>query len=719
MSEDKYMPVLLQSSDESNGKKAEEIGAGFIYKYSKTLSIELRNFIVRNFAFGDFIFRNPETMEEITRARDLKNLQEKIFQVPDESLEYHINRNHFSRWLNARALFPVAQMMKYVTSDDFDSIEQIKYYIFDTIARYRSSKGRGIIAKFYRDSFDEYLNFTRIGEGSIGGKARGLAFVDSLIKRNRLIDRFQDVAITIPRTVVLSTDVFDQFMEENDLYKIGLSDASDEKILNAFVMANLPFRIHKDLYTFISVVKNPIAIRSSSLLEDSHYQPFAGIYSTYMIPKIESEMQMIENLSNAIKSVYASVFFKDSKAYMAATSNVIDEEKMGVVLQEVCGTKYGNHFYPNISGVARSVNFYPIEPEKTEDGTANIALGLGKYIVDGGQNLRFSPKFPKKVLQLSTPEMALRETQKSFYSLDLSKTDFVPTTDDSENLLQLKIKDAENDGSLKQISSTYDFQNNILRDGSIYEGKKVLTFSGVLKYNKFPLAEILQEVLEIGQAEMNNPIEIEFAVNLDTGKGNLMIFNLLQIRPIVNNDQSVEIDLKNIADEELLIKSENSLGNGIINEICDFVYVKPDAFSRLKTAEMVESIENLNTKLCDEGLGYILVGPGRWGSSDPNLGIPVRWAQISGARLIVESGLSDYRVDPSQGTHFFQNITSFRVGYFTINTFINEGYIDFDYLNSQKAHFEDDFVKHIKFNRSMEIQIDGRKSTGVVLKPKD
>ncbi|MFW5975103.1 MAG: PEP/pyruvate-binding domain-containing protein, partial [Bacteroidota bacterium] len=533
--DDKYMPILLQSSDSANEELAKEIRVGFLHKKSKELSRELRAFITEYFAFGEFVFKDPNTDKEVSRASDLKELQEKIFEVPDDSLKYHVTRNHISKWLNARALFPIAQLFKELSYEDFDDLDEIRRYIFDAIASYRMSRARGIIAEFRRDRFDEYLSFTRIGNGSIGGKARGLAFLDSVIKRHRELDSFENVITMIPRTVVLCTDIFDEFMEENKLYKIALSDMDDEHILEYFLNARLPFRIHEDLYTFINVVSNPIAVRSSSLLEDSHYQPFAGIYSTYMLPNVSNdERQMIEMLSNAIKSVYASAFFKASKSYMEATANVIDEEKMGIVMQEVCGTQYGDRFYPTFSGVARSINFYPIEEEKPYEGIANVAMGLGKYIVDGGQTLRFSPRYPKKILQLSDPKMALSETQRQFYALDLNPESFVASTDDSANLMKLRVKNAERDGSLKYLASTFDYHSNQVVDTLQDGGMKVITFAKILKYNAFPLADILQKALEIGQREMSLPVEIEFAVNLDTPEGVPAIFNLLQIRPIVD-----------------------------------------------------------------------------------------------------------------------------------------------------------------------------------------
>ena len=717
-SEDEFMPILLQSSDAGKEEIAKELNVGFINKLSKTLSIELRDFINEHFSFGDFVFIDPVTGKEITRAANLKSLQEKIFEIPDNSLLYHMERNHFSKWLNARALFPIAEMMRAISVSQFHDMDEAKRYIFDSITAFRINKARGVIAEFDRERYDQYLSFARIGEGSIGGKARGLAFLDSLVKRNRLTDKFDDVVITVPRTVVLGTEIFDEFMEENHLHEFALSDRTDKDILAHFVKARLPFRIHEDLYTFISCVNNPIAIRSSSLLEDSHYQPFAGIYSTYMIPNIKvNERIMIQKLMEAIKSVYASTFYKDSKSYMAATLNVIDEEKMGVVLQEVTGRQYGDRFYPAISGVARSINFYPIAPEKPEDGIANIGFGLGKYIVDGGNGLRFSPKYPKKILQLSIPEFALSETQKTFFALDLKVDSFIPNIDDTINLLKLKIKDAENDSALKLVASTFDYDSHVIREGMLTPGKRIITFSQVLNHNTFPLAEILDIVLEIGQKEMGKAIEIEFAVNLDMPKNEPKVFSLLQIRPITGKNETVNLNLEEICLEDTILLSDSALGNGIINNITDFVYVKPESFNAAKSPEITHRLEMINDKFLLEKKFYILVGPGRWGSSDPWLGIPVRWPQISAARLIVESGLANYRIDPSQGTHFFQNLTSFRVGYFTINPYIKQGFYDVDYLNQSPTIYEDEYIRHIRFDKPCRIEIDGKKNIGVVFKP--
>jgi len=718
MAYDDKVPFLLQSSSISHRKIAEELGAGFINKYSKSLSLELRNFIIQNLAFGPFVFRNPDTLEPIAIATDLQSLQQKLLTIPDNSLDYHATRNHFSKWLNARALFPVAQMFKYIRKEDFETMDEMRRFLYVAISSFRLGKGRGVIAKFDKTSFDEYQIFSRIGEGSIGGKARGLAFINRIIKNNKLFNKFPDVIITIPRTVVLSTDIFDEFMEQNNLYSVALSDLSDNELLNRFLNADLPGHVYQDFYAFLAVSRNlPIAVRSSSKLEDSHYQPFAGVYSTYMIPRLADNKLMVKMLSDAIKQVYASVYYKSSKAYMTATANVIDEEKMGIILQEVCGTRHGDIYYPTISGVARSVNYYPIGSESASDGIINMAFGLGKLIVEGGLSLRFSPKFPKKILQLSSPETALRDTQKVFCALDLNVNSFIPSTDDGVNILKIDIKDANNDGAMKYVASTYDRVNHVLRDGIIHTGKRVITFAGILQHKQFPVADILSTLLELGHKEMNHPVEIEFAANLETPAGSPKIFSFLQIRPIVQTEEAANINIDNINQENTIVYSESALGNGAFKGIKDLVYIKPDSFSAINNKNVALEIEKFNTKCVKEGIGYVLIGPGRWGSADPWLGIPVKWPQISAARIIIESGLANYRIDPSQGTHFFQNLTSFRVGYFTINPYINEGFYDVEFLNKLESVYEDNFLRHVRFENPLEIMIDGRKNKGVIMKP--
>ena len=710
---DPFMPLILQSAEEENRKYADECKAVFIDKNSKKMNIDLREAVSDNFGFGDFVFINPKTKEEVARVHNLKELQNIVFSIPADSFHYHISRNHVSRWLYSRAIFPVAEFLKQVTWESLQDLDAHRQIIFEAIVRYRKMKNQGVVAEFKRERFDRYSNFARIGEGSLGGKGRGLAFIDNMIKRHPDFEDFENASVAIPKTVVLCTDIFDEFMDSNRLYQLALSDADDETILRAFLRAKLPDRLVEDFFAFFDVVKSPIAIRSSSLLEDSHYQPFAGIYSTYMIPFMEDKYEMLRMLSDAIKGVYASVFYKDSKAYMQATSNVIDQEKMAVILQEVVGTQYGDRYYPAISGVARSINYYPINDELAEEGTVSLALGLGKYIVDGGLTLRVCPYHPHQVLQTSEMEIALRETQTRFYALDLKNTGQNFSLDDGFNLLKLHVKDAEADGALNYIASTYDPYDMVIRDGIYPGGRKVITFANILQHDVFPLARLLQLAQKYGQGEMRRPVEIEFAVNFNANN-KTGVFYLLQIRPMVDMKADLDEDLNLIPEDKLILKSENSLGHGVMDDICDIIYVKTDGYTASNNQLIAYEIEKLNKKFLDEGKHYVLVGPGRWGSSDTWLGIPVKWPNISAARVIVEAGLTNYRVDPSQGTHFFQNLTSFGVGYFTINAFMNDGIYNQDYLNSLPAVEETKFLRWVRFEKSLTVKMDGKKKIGVV-----
>ena len=712
-SRDPFMPLILQSAEEENRKYADECKAVFIDKNSKKMNIDLREAVSENFGFGDFVFINPKTKEEVARVHNLKELQNIVFSIPADSFHYHISRNHVSRWLYSRAIFPVAEFLKQVTWESLQDLDAHRQIIFEAIVRYRKMKNQGVVAEFKRERFDRYSSFARIGEGSLGGKGRGLAFIDNMIKRHPDFEDFENASVAIPKTVVLCTDIFDEFMDSNRLYQLALSDADDETILRAFLRAKLPDRLVEDFFAFFDVVKSPIAIRSSSLLEDSHYQPFAGIYSTYMIPFMEDKYEMLRMLSDAIKGVYASVFYKDSKAYMQATSNVIDQEKMAVILQEVVGTQYGDRYYPAISGVARSINYYPINDELAEEGTVSLALGLGKYIVDGGLTLRVCPYHPHQVLQTSEMEIALRETQTRFYALDLKNTGQNFSLDDGFNLLKLHVKDAEADGALNYIASTYDPYDMVIRDGIYPGGRKVITFANILQHDVFPLARLLQLAQKYGQGEMRRPVEIEFAVNFNANN-KTGVFYLLQIRPMVDMKADLDEDLNLIPEDKLILKSENSLGHGVMDDICDIIYVKTDGYTASNNQLIAYEIEKLNKKFLDEGKHYVLVGPGRWGSSDTWLGIPVKWPNISAARVIVEAGLTNYRVDPSQGTHFFQNLTSFGVGYFTINAFMNDGIYNQDYLNSLPAVEETKFLRWVRFEKPLTVKMDGKKKIGVV-----
>ena len=711
---DPFLPLILESAESENALQAKAYNADFIDKNSKKMAVDLREVVKQRFGFGDFIFRDPQTHQEVMRAHNLKEMQSAILSVPAESLLYHITRNHVSRWLRSRAMFPAAEFVKQLSWEELQDIDAHRRAIFEAIVDYRRMKNQGVVAVFRRDRFDRYSNFARIGEGSLGGKGRGLAFIDNIVKHHPELNQFDNATVMIPKTVVLCTDLFEEFMDHNNLYQLALSDADDAVILDAFRRATLPASLEGDILTFIEATSSPIAVRSSSLLEDSHYQPFAGIYNTYMVPLLENRHRMLSMLCDAIKGVYASVFFKDSKAYMQATRNVIDQEKMAVILQEVVGRQYGDRYYPSMSGVGRSLNYYPIGDERAEEGIVSLALGLGKYIVDGGQTLRICPHHPGKVLQMSDTEMALRETQTRFYALDLKNMGENFSVDDAFNLLKLSVREADKDGTLQYLASTYNPTDQVIYPGVYPDGRKIISFVGVLEHDVVPLPHLLREVLRLGQEAMRRPVEIEFAVEIEAASRSC-VFYLLQIRPMVDVKSDVHINLSEIRPETILLQSNNALGHGQIDGITDVVYVKTDGYNAGNNPLIAEEISRINAKFLDRGEHYVLVGPGRWGSSDSWLGIPVKWPNISAARIIVEAGLTNYRVDPSQGTHFFQNLTSFGVGYFTINDFNGDGVYNRAVLDALSAVEETAHVRHVRFPHALSIKVDGKKKLGYVL----
>lgn len=713
---DPYMPIIIESSENENEVYAQELGVSFIDKNSKKFPVDLGRTITDNFGFGAFIIRNPETGKEVMRINDLKELQDNLFDIPDNLLLYHASHNDISRWLYSRAMFPIAEIIQAHRFQSIEEAPEVKRFFFNLIVKYRKMKNKGVVAIFKKNRFDYYSNFARIGQGSLGGKGRGLAFIDSIIKKYPICDNFDGVVVSIPRTVVLCTDIFDQFMEENNLYPIALSDATDEAILDAFLQASLPIALKDDFYALFEVIDRPLAIRSSSLLEDSHYQPFAGIYSTYMIPHLTDKDDMYQLLGNAIKSVYASVFYAESKAYMTATSNLIDQEKMAIIIQEVAGAEHDGLYYPSFAGVGRSLNYYPINDEQPEDGVTEVAVGLGKYIVDGGLALRFSPRHPDKVLQTSTLDLALRDTQTQLYALDIKDADRSFSVDDGFNIQKIRIQDAAKNGSLKYMVSTFDPQDQIIRDNDCGMGRRVVTFANILQHKVFPLAEIVDFMLSEGEKEMRRPVEIEFAGCIDKKgemKGNVY---WLQIRPIVDRKEMLDEKIMDTASENLILKSTQALGHGMMDGVKDVIYVKTRNFSSFNNSLIAREIEKINKQYVEKGEGYILIGPGRWGSSDTALGIPVKWAHISAARVIAETALPNYRIEPSQGTHFFQNLTSFGVGYFTIDD-KKGGICDIDYLDNMPAVAETDFVRIVRFDNPLQIGINGKTGLGIIVKP--
>ena len=705
-SDEPRMPILMQSSQESMHEVAESLHAGFLMKRSKTLTHELAEYIGREFGFGDFVATNDRG-REIARARDLQEVEDVLETLPEKVLDKLRSKNYISRWLLARGIFQEGNAIK---SSRLPTAAEFRAMAIPLIHNYRVRQSLGVVARFDPNTYNDTIWFSRFGEGSLGGKARGLAFLNNILYKHNLYDKWEDVRVMVPRTLVIATEYFDRFILENGLQYVINSDISDAEILSEFVSSNLPVDLIEALRAFIRVVRTPLAVRSSSKLEDSYYQPFAGVYSTYMIPAVENEDQELRLLSKAIKSVYASVYFASSKGYITATANVISEEKMAIVLQEVCGSEDGGFFFPTLSGVARSVNFYPIGYEKAEEGIAKVAYGLGKAVVDGEQVLRFSPAYPKHVLQTSTPDLAMRETQQVMYALNLQPEKFKTSVDDAVNLERVPVSDCEKFQSFSKVISTYDFENMRIVDSPFPRGPKIVTFAHVLRYGTFPLAPIVQELLEICTAEMNCSVEIEFAAELSTG-----LFNALQIRPISSDSLQAEVDWREIDCSGALVRSESALGTGWIPDIRDIVYLKADKFDKMKTVEMAAELRALNARLREEGRQYVLIGYGRWGSSIPTLGVPVAWSDISETKALIECCLPDFRVDPSQGTHFFQNLTSFNAGYVNVDPYSRQGdFFDLSPLDALPAAFETEFLRHIRLDKPVTVCVDGRAGRAIV-----
>ena len=694
------MPILMQSSQESMRTVAESIGAGFLMKRSKTLTHDLGEYIGREFGFGDFVVTNARG-RETARARNLQGAESIIASIPEAQLEKLRSKNYVSRWLLARGIFKEGNALKNTT---FETTEKFREAAVKSIHSYRIAQNLGVVARFDPATYNDTVWFSRFGEGSMGGKARGLAFLNQILDKHKLYHKWEDVHVMVPRTLVIATEYFDRFILENGLQYVINSDIQDSEILSEFVSSNLPMDLTEALRSFIRVVRTPLAVRSSSKLEDSYYQPFAGVYSTYMIPAVENEDQQLRLLSKAIKSVYASVYFAPSRGYITATGNVISEEKMAIIIQEICGSEQDGCFFPTLSGVARSVNFYPIGHERAEEGIAKIAYGLGKAVVDGEQVLRFSPEYPKHVLQTSTPDLAMRDTQQVMYALDLQPERFKTSLDDAVNLSRIPITECGRFPSFSKVVSTYDYQNQRMVDSPIPEGPKVVSFAHILRYNTFPLAPIVKELLEVCTAEMKSSVEIEFAAEPSTG-----IFNALQIRPISSDSLKADVDWRSIDTEGAFVNSSSALGTGWIEGIKDIIYLKADVFDKMKTREMAAELRELNARMRAEGRQYILIGYGRWGSSIPTLGVPVVWSDISETKVLVECSLPDFRVDPSQGTHFFQNLTSFNAGYVNVDPYSRQGdSLDLSVLDALPAQEETPWMRLVRLEKPLSACVDGR-----------
>ena len=700
------MPILMQSSQESMRPVAESLGAGFLMKRSKTLTHELAEYIGREFGFGDFVAVN-ERGREIARASDLQGVENVLEELPEKVLDQLRSKNYISRWLLARGIFEEGNAIK---NSRMPSAAEFRDWAIPLIHNYRVSQSLGVVARFNPATYNDTVWFSRYGEGSLGGKARGLAFLNHILYQHQLYDKWEGVHITVPRTLVLATDCFDRFILENGLKYVINSEISDAEILSEFVSSNLPQDVMEVLRAFIRVVHTPLAVRSSSKLEDSYYQPFAGVYSTYMIPSVENEDQQLRLLSKAIKSVYASVYYASSRGYITATANVISEEKMAIVLQEICGTEDNGYFFPTLSGVARSVNYYPIGHEKAEEGIVKVAYGLGKAVVDGEQVLRFSPLYPKHVLQTSTPELAMRDTQQVMYALNLQPEKFKTSVDDAVNLERTDTYDCTKFSSFSRVVSTYDYENQRMVDSPLANGPKAITFSHILRYGTFPLAPIVQELLDICSGEMQGGVEIEFAAELSTG-----VFNALQVRPISADGLKAQVDWRTVDCSNPIVESESALGTGWLAGIKDVIYLKPEAFDKMKTEEMAAELRTLNAQLRTEGKQYVLIGFGRWGSSIPTLGVPVVWSDISEAKALVECSLPDFRVDPSQGTHFFQNLTSFNAGYVNVDPYSRRGdSLNLEPLNALPAVYETQWLRHVRLENPLTVCIDGRAGRALI-----
>ena len=710
------MPFLMQSSQESMHSVAKRLKVGFVVKTSKTLTQELTNYIEREFGFGDFVAIDPWTGKEIARASDLEGFERVISSISPAAFRRLSDNNYLSKWLFARGLFAIGRKVHELTIQDEADIENIRQTNIRLIHDYRINQALGVVARYAPDTYNDTIWFARCGDGAMGGKGRGLAFLNHMLQKHDLYDKWPELRVFVPRTMVITTEYFDRFIQENGLQYVINADLSDEEILSEFVAAALPSDLREALRHFIHVAHRPLAIRSSSKLEDSYYQPFAGVYSTYMIPHTENEDQELRLLSKAVKSVYASVFYAASRGYIISTGNVPSEEKMALVLQEICGETEGNYYFPVISGVARSINFYPVGKEKPEDGIVKVAYGLGKVVVDGEQVLRFSPKYPKHVLQTSTVDLAMRETQQSMLALSLSPEKFKTSIDDAVNLERIPIHECEQFESLKMIASTYDRENMRLVDSCYPDGPRIVTFAQQLKFNTFPLAEIVRTLLEVAQQEMKCPVEIEFAVNLEHDP---QIFHVLQIRPISSDSLTAKVDWNSIDETGCFLRSQNALGVGKVEDVQDIIYLRKETFDVLKTQEMAATIREWNNRMRQQGRSYMLIGYGRWGSQIPTLGVPVQWSDISEAKAIAECSLENFRIEPSQGSHFFQNLTSFNVGYINVDPWArSEDLYDETVLNSLPAVEETDLVRHVRLEQPLEMYIDGFANKALVKKSK-
>jgi CheY-like chemotaxis protein len=712
------LPIMLQSLTDDYEEKARNLGFVFVRKSAPDLTIRLRKFMTEYFSFGDFIFRTPDGYE-VARAADLKSLKEQLQYVPEECIKYHAERNHFSNWLKARAEFWLAHKVRPRKVSDFPSVAELRQDLLKSFGAYTSYQHRGLITEFDKETFDPETSFTRIGGGSLGGKARGLGFVNMLVNNYDVREQFEGVRISVPSAVVLGTEIFDRFLDENNLRKFALESADDAELTRKFIESGtFPQDLLGQLAAFLDLIRTPLAVRSSSLLEDSQYHPFAGVYQTFMIPNNHTDLFMrLGQLVTAIKRVYASTFYRSARDYFKVTDYELEEEKMSVIIQKMVGMPHGTRFYPDFSGVVKSYNFYPVAPQKSTDGIASVALGLGKTIVDGGVTVRFCPKFPQHLLRSYSGRDVLRDNQSQFYALDLYAAPTDPSETSDRMVKSFKLDAAEEDGTLRHVASTYSQENDALYDGTSRQGIRIVSFAPVLRNKTIPLPNILELLMDMGSWGMGAPVEMEFATTMSVPPGQPKNFALLQLRPLGLHKETDQYDLGNFAEEDLLCQSEQVMGHGITDYIRDIVVVDADRFERAKSWDAAHEVAQFNEKLLTQKQPYLLIGVGRWGSLDPWLGIPVKWDQISGAKIIIEAGFQDMEVDPSQGSHFFHNITSFRVSYFTVNSITRNGYVDWEWLRSRPAEEEKRYVRHIRLAKPIVAKINGHQNRGIILKP--
>jgi CheY-like chemotaxis protein len=713
------VPIVLQSGRTEFMDKAYAEEFSFLQKRSPTLLGDLRDWLVAQVGFGDFIFRLPDRKTEVARASNLNELEKALRTVPAESISYHAGRNHFSHWLMARTEFAIAQKLRPRKLSDFASIEVLRRDLIEAINSYRRQQSQTLVGDFNPETFQPTdAFFLRIGDGSLGGKARGLAFARHLLHPKHTPRRFPGVSIAVPRTVVLATDVFDRFLTENELHDFAMRCPSDSEIVERFLAAPLPAEIQSQLHAFVENITFPLAVRSSSLLEDSQYQPFSGVYDTYMLGNHDCDLDArLRQLTEAIKRVFASTFSQHAKAYVRATPYRLEEEKMAVLIQQVVGTAHGQRYYPDFSGVVRSRNFYPVEPVTVKDGFAAVALGMGRAVVGGGKCLTFSPRYPRHLLQFSSVEDILANSQTEFWALEL--TPCVHHEDPAEDLREVSfhLKAAEADGTLHMLASTYSVENHAVYDGLSRPGARIVSFAPILKHGRFPLPQILEQLMTIGEDAMGRPVEIEFAVRLPLRAGEDAEFGFLQMRPLVLSREGGEVRMGDVDPSQLICQSAKVLGHGRIQDIHDIIVVDFHRFERARSHDVAQSVAHFNSQLGAKGAPYALIGVGRWGSNESWLGIPVTWDQISGARVIVEAGFRDFRVTPSQGSHFFQNLTAFQIGYFTVNPDAGEGFVDWDWLTEQTGPEENGCVRLLHFDKPLSVIMDGKTSRGRIFKP--